>query len=362
MKLTRAFVAIACTICSSCGRDEVNRPPVDLTLSVPFFDAGANDEIALPWGATRLKSGVVVVVDAMEASLLFFDTTGQLLRRVGRKGFGPGEYQLPAWAGRCGSDDELFVWDPLQSRMTVLDTAGKVLRQFVFGKLVERVACAPDANVFAYLATAGGPNISDKPGHPTRRYAELVIADLKGDDRVSVPHVQLRNGMLPLGTITTIAMTRNAVWLGTADSGYVDRYSLHGRRLGSVPLGLNARNGTRAEYDRYVERALSEIQDLPTREDNRRYFQRYGPPDYMPVYGKLLSDPKGNVWVTTSGYGGDTFTRIRGVTPSGRVVADLTIPKRAAVYEIGSDYVLAGYGFDDQPHIAVYRLTLPRGP
>ena len=62
-----------------------------------------------------------VVADAGEANLRFFTTRGGLLRAVGRKGAGPGEFMLPAV---ISVDTVVRVFDPQQHREVVFTRTG----------------------------------------------------------------------------------------------------------------------------------------------------------------------------------------------------------------------------------------------
>jgi len=70
---------------------------------------------------TRLRGGGYIVADGQR--LRFFDARGKQTRTVGRKGEGPGEYQMIT--GVClGAGDSLFVGDARNARISVYDKAG----------------------------------------------------------------------------------------------------------------------------------------------------------------------------------------------------------------------------------------------
>jgi len=66
--------------------------------------------------------GEIYVGDESEARVLVFDSTGRLLRRIGGRGYGPGEFQRPAGMGWVG--DTLWVTDADQLRVSYFDAAG----------------------------------------------------------------------------------------------------------------------------------------------------------------------------------------------------------------------------------------------
>jgi 6-bladed beta-propeller len=67
-------------------------------------------------------SGQLFVGDAMAARVFVFDSTGRFRRSIGRRGYGPGEFQSPGSMGWLR--DTLWVTDDAQLRVSFFDTAG----------------------------------------------------------------------------------------------------------------------------------------------------------------------------------------------------------------------------------------------
>lgn len=67
----------------------------------------------------------IYVGEEQEATILLFDTSGELIRHIGRRGYGPGEFQSPENMGWLG--DTLWVTDAGLLRVTFFDTTGSVL-------------------------------------------------------------------------------------------------------------------------------------------------------------------------------------------------------------------------------------------
>ncbi len=70
----------------------------------------------------------IYVVDAEAHEVRAFSKTGRFLRALGRKGQGPGEFDMPA--GLDARDGRLFVADKLNDRVQILDPSGRYLRGF----------------------------------------------------------------------------------------------------------------------------------------------------------------------------------------------------------------------------------------
>jgi uncharacterized protein YuzE len=74
------------------------------------------------------KNGNIYAIDTSSAHIRVFDSNGQYLRAIGRKGQGPGEMQMPLFV-QITSQDEIAVYDYLTQRLVLFSLEGKYLRQ-----------------------------------------------------------------------------------------------------------------------------------------------------------------------------------------------------------------------------------------
>lgn len=78
-------------------------------------------------GMGLLPDGRIVVLDARDQQVHFLDAKGQLVRTVGRKGAGPGEFQR-ANGLVVSARGDVIVNDPSNNRLTVLAANGDLVR------------------------------------------------------------------------------------------------------------------------------------------------------------------------------------------------------------------------------------------
>ena len=310
--------------------------------------------LLLPTGATMLSNGNIVVSDQWASAVRFFDPSGNLVRTVGRSGEGPGEFAAPWWLGQCGPD-AVFVWDYMQSQMSVLDSAGTVVREYNPEKGPSIFRCTRSGR----FAVVGTPlNVPRSLGElfTTRVSAPLRLEDSSGDSVGGV-------GIIPgyessiLGRITQYALTDERLYVGTADSAFLDIYNLDGDRLGTLPLSIAPRAPTEANVERWLDAQWETFNDTEYRRWGKEMTrQRSQVPEHLPLYTGLAVDPEGVVWVVLSSPG-DGETRFHAVAPDGTFLADLRIPTELKLYEVGRDYLLGLiHGNNDIPGIALYRL------
>ncbi len=69
--------------------------------------------------------GRVYAMDGQDMRIRVFDSTGTLLRTIGGRGSGPGEFKFPPFYGIVG--DTLWAIDMMASRITLFDLDGRVL-------------------------------------------------------------------------------------------------------------------------------------------------------------------------------------------------------------------------------------------
>lgn len=99
--------------------------------SVPALALGSEDREAEVFFGVRglrgLPGGGVLVLDGGSQELRFFDSSGHLTHRVGRKGEGPGEFQQP-YLVQTLIGDSLLVWDGGLRRFQLFSAAGEFAR------------------------------------------------------------------------------------------------------------------------------------------------------------------------------------------------------------------------------------------
>lgn len=271
---------------------------------------------------------------------------------TGRAGSGPGEFGDLMWISRCGSDT-LYAWDYSRRVIIVHDSAGAFRREF-----------RPEGN--PHEVSCWNPHFFFVMGLPDRYVApsaegEVVSAPLwtinaRGDSiggLGSVPFGENR----ALGRQTRIASASDVLYVGTADSAWVDAYGPDGARKRSLPSGTSARAPTEADYERAIDRLIGVTPDRRVRERFREMYAALPMPDSMPSYVDLRVDPAGILWLVLPALR-PKETRLRAFDQNGSVRADITLPLPITVFEVGIDYVLGAYNDpSDLDHVMVFRLN-----
>lgn len=74
--------------------------------------------LAQPRSGLLTRDGRLIVIEASDASVLWFSEEGRLVKRFGRRGGGPAEFQSPESLALYG--DSIVVWDPALARLTLI--------------------------------------------------------------------------------------------------------------------------------------------------------------------------------------------------------------------------------------------------
>ena len=328
-------------------------------------------------GVVRLSDGRVVVGDASTNELRVFDQAGDFVRKLGRKGRGPGEF------------DGLFKLVRVADTVGAVDRAGRLQLFAPDGSLLRSVA-RPPFRVGA-LAFQGG-YFADwtllafgYPEPPDMTRAHLIAPMTVGlvspdgsDQRIidTLPGIEVvRTGGGPPLPVQFAPQSYLVVAGDRACGGYpvvweVKCFDRRGRLVSRTvravpraPLSTDARAFYESESMRAMRTAPKAQQD-EMREMLR--LTQYAPS--APAYGRLIGNGGGEVWIAPFDHRsammtaelhptGATPQRWSVLGPDGRWLADVQLPARFALLDAGQDYV-AGIlrDADDVESVVVYRL------
>jgi hypothetical protein len=319
-------------------------------------------------GAIRLDDGRIVVGDRGDYSLKVFDASGKLVKSLGRKGAGPGEFGYLAQLWRCG--DDIVAYDISNGyRSTVFGTDLSLKRSFRFrGPGENSTPYASACNSAGAFVHHGWESRKDFRNGAFRTPVSLwmsgtdstvrVIGTIPGSERWG--HFSDKGGgtgPLPLGKQSVIALGRNRIYVGTADTYTVTMYDLGGKVIGTFTKPNVQLATTQADIDLAVEDEAAGKDDA-ARERVRKQYATMDLPKTIPAYKAMLIDSEGMVWVRDYRRASPTTALWTVFTSAGKQVAEVQLPLHLTVSEIGRDYVLGKYvdPVEDIPEIRMYRL------
>jgi hypothetical protein len=335
-------------------------------------------------GVHRLPSGAIAVLDAWAPGVVFFDSAGALLGRVGREGSGPGEF--PARAAptsfTCGTDTVYVVRQDIAAYVPP-------------GAYVRTMRLEPPGRI---RACAGGRLVAERPHGEWRKEAglftdSLVLAsyDLTGATTATIdtlPSEEQRwvQGVEGFGYMRrtfgyTLAVAASNAWLATgfADAFRIELRDTTGALRRIVRVAGLAENVSAADLDRF--RAYVFEPWRGNDDEKIRLEEQLGAAEgrARPAFGALRFDRAGNLWVRRYDQLDaveffDFSAVIRSAArptldqprlwfvldPSGRYLGAVETPADFLVHEIGDNWILGVWRDDlDIPYVRQYRLIKP---
>jgi hypothetical protein len=140
MRRTIRIIPALLAFCAACGHADANpSSPASVALEkstfADLFSLSRTIELEQPdtapivrlSGIDRAEDGRLLVGDVSEGNVKLFAPDGRLLKIIGRKGEGPGEFTAPRYP-RFGPDGLIYVADAQNPRVQVFDAAGRLLR------------------------------------------------------------------------------------------------------------------------------------------------------------------------------------------------------------------------------------------
>lgn len=364
---TGQWLVIALSLLSACT--ERMTPANDLETwsvdAVPTVSVSGNDDAGNPLissvkGVVRLENGQVVVADNALLALRWFDAEGQLLRSVG-VGDGGRKDKFVFITGllRCG--DSLYVKDFVGNPpMRVYSLDGTLARSFAFDSPYMPDGC----NAERQFVRMGPGHRSETTGSRKRKKSAYAVYDAQGELRATLgdhPATEYPGSQtdgshpLPLGRETLLAIGRERVYVGTADSFSVLVFGTNGDPVGALRYDDVDLRTTAADIDRFKYLDTVGLKNVTLKVMNWETLEF---PPNIPAYDAMLVDASDMLWLrrTPRGIGGDAEWIV--FSSDGAPTARLVLPGDFRVTEIGYEYVagvLAELGSGKQA-VQVYTL------
>lgn len=348
------------------------------TVRASLTDGAAQFTIAA-W-ATRLSNGEVVIADGLDNDLRVAEASGRVVRALGRKGSGPGEFTMLAWVGRCGAD-RLYAWDARAARAAVFHPVRGFERQFTVPQAAgaRAAACSPRGNFAVHTGIAPRRDAAMNERRQTRDgrqfgigMLETTVLVLDDSGRTREEHRgvlfgemlmgQLRPGggmggaPRPLGQLGAFTFAGEDLVIAQTDSLRVDVHGGGGARTGGFAIPAAAGRPGAADYERAIGPTAAVV-PAQMRDEIEDFLRAVEPPERYPAFTSVHGSEDGLAWFVVSP-AGIAPTRLRAHRLTGEAVATLEIPAALTVFEVGRDYVLGRTeDADGEQEVRVYRFT-----
>lgn len=328
-------------------------------------DSGSGPtEFSNPYAAAFLGHRLAVLDGASQVLRLFDASSGKYLGSLGRKGKGPGEFEsaghLQPFPG-----ESLFVSDRIQSRYTVFDSAGHVLRTASLAAVGPRtrltpVGRFPDGTVLAWAQRIEAATV---PGvQPLAATIFRVSANgTEADSLATLPFTTVNAGpflrgwgyrtLLGAGQMTA-AFAGAVPFLSSPTSFILHRYSpTSGWR--TIRETRPIRHGSDREADSLRAAAVA-------RGASATYMASVPIADTLPAIGHLVGTASGLLLVVEAGPPTDARRAVTIFSSQGRALGRFRYPAELSLLAAtGSRLAFTERDPETAPSILVYALFAP---
>ena len=342
------------------------------TLEIGMLEGPPEYQFEWVAEAQRLDDGTILVADGGASELRFYDASGRHIRSAGRQGEGPGEFRGlgQVWLGAA---DSIVVYDYQLARASVFSPAGEFARTYTLQQ--------PEGVEFRVrpLILAGGRIVSS-PGRSfgvgatagvTRDTSRLYVHGPEGEVVDSLGRWPMNESFV-ITDENSMMVTRRAFarglslaaagdrfYVGNSDRWQVEVHDTSGLRriirmdVAPRPVDAAAIDSLRADR---IDNG-----EPQWRESTERMLAAMSYPETMPVFGRMLVDAAGHLWVQD--YAAEYLERPIDWSvfdPDGRLIARVTVPVRFLITQIGEDWVLGVQRDEmDVQYVRVHRLARP---
>lgn len=347
--------------------------PAEPTLDIGIMDGDSAYQLFRVTGAVRQPDGGIAVANSGTGEIRFFDRNGVFRKATGRRGGGPGEFEMLMWLLPTRGDS-LLAYDWRHRRVSVLSGEGEYARSFQLEMLTTSGGfpvvseAFPDGHLL--LATEMTFASGEIPMGARRDSAVYYVLDPDGEVAESLGafpggesyHVSDGEtwyaGALSFGRFGQAAVGALGFYYGSSDRYEITFFDRSRNPQRILRLERENLEVTQEDIDRYVENRLARADTDEERHTVRTLLERMPFPSTMPAHGSLVVDKAGNLWVEEYRRPGDRQPRWRVFDGDGILLGTVETPERYRIFEIGPDYLLGRWDDDlDVEHIRLHPLV-----
>lgn len=351
-------------------------------LSIGSFQGDSLSQLFRIQGALRLADGSIALANGGSGEIRVYGPDGRFVAAHGRKGEGPGEYQMPTLAGKLGGDT-LVVVDVQLRRISLVDAREGFLRSAAIseelGGGIFPQGMFQDRSIVVgggfYWSSGHGGQLTE--GY-TRRETSYLSSSLDGrlvtDFGVfrgseffmqilrSGDHMGMSARLIPFGKYAMQAVGPRHLFVASGDRWEVRAFAADGALERIIRLDRAPTPITQADLAAYIEEQVAVASDPTRAQEIRQGLAEMPILEVMPAFAGLKADALGYLWVERYRRPGDSIPVFDVLDPEGRVTSRVALPEPMEVLEIGADYILGLHRDElEVEYVRLYGLTRPRG-
>lgn len=314
-------------------------------LSIGCESCAGPTQFASVYDVSVSPAGEVLVTDRDAPMLRLFDASGRSVWAVGQKGKGPGEYTMPYRSMLV--DGGVVVIDMTNSRVTELDTSGKLVRSTPITSFASTVGVTRRADIALGMDSRSVFRI----GHLEPKGASIrIVADFPGS---------IQNKSVALAPDGTMAIALDGLQYE------IRRLDAAGHAMSPITRDLERPRRTAIEEAEYRQRLNKDLAMMQAEMKKQGHDGKVKAPDIPAeerglkahiVVDGLRYDDAGQLWVHTM-RGDETKTVFDVFAPSGALRGTVTVPAKVSSFAVSGSYLAtAGENEDGIPIVTVWTV------
>jgi len=290
---------------------------LEISIQEVLSIGALDDEAIFQWtGVAADGDGFIYVLDGLDYSLKKFDVKGNLVKKAGRKGQGPGEFMAPRLLA-C-SRDLLYATDQTVQGISVFDRDLEFKKRIPFSRPITDLFVLSDETIV--LAAMGFP----EPG-------KIIVMDGSGHVKTELAYDEKDAGPL-MNSVSAALDGQGHLYLAYLFQDRIERWDERGKRLWSKSL-----LGMKKPEMKKIENLV-----LPTEV----------------CYKDICLDDRGRLFVLVGKHAKNPSCDIYVLSPSGDWLSTLTLPDTSHCIYIDRQnflYVRANEGITLKKYRLIYK-------
>jgi hypothetical protein len=351
-------------------------PPANIvTLAAPSLTLVTDDcELNAVNGIAMQQNGGIVIANSGNRQLCYFDARGALVKKAGRRGAGPGEFEVMEDVA-VYRGDSIVVADRMQHRVSVFGPAGEQGRQFlvtspdtlgshnrtlaltngdILLSFMEIKTMAPQKDAVVMYQQFLRANSA---GAATTRLARLVVGEhfvqaLRPEDRMG----STAYWNLQWGRSTSIGALPSGFVAGDGGDNVIRQFDAAGQLRVSHVVPLSRRPIT-PDHIASFEASQLKAAKPERRTLTQRMLDEMPYPTMTPAYGAVIADQAGAIWVQS--YPDGTESHWLRLDPASGTAKAFRFPPRFRLRAVRADRA-CGVARDADDLETVQCFTIPK--
>ncbi|HDJ23853.1 MAG TPA: 6-bladed beta-propeller [Candidatus Aminicenantes bacterium] len=318
--MKRTLVTMGILVLFFLGANFLPAKSFKVTLQEEMRLGKLDDDLIFMWvGITVDEQGYIYLTDALDYSLKKFSPQGKLVKKVGRRGQGPGEFLAPREVQLQGN--YVLVTDQNIRGISVFDRELNYLRRIPFPNLILDMKPLSGQKIALIPVVGAGAG-------------QVKLIDFQGKLMTEFTYTKAKQLMLDFATLT--CDQEGNIYVAFTFQDKIEKYNSQGKKVWTKRI-LKVKSVSREKVDRF---------EVPTRV----------------VYKDISINPDGQIFVLGGHYAQHPSRDVFILDPNGRYLTSFTLPEESHTIHVGPQgylYARGNNGVSLRKFKIIYHLDSP---